>query len=86
MKGSLNRLGIRGCTHTVRRGYAESTHITLNRTLKLVSHSFLVRYELVLGSFEVRYQFVMSSLDCHIRRSFPAYVRVSEIYFIFAIR
>ena len=38
--------------------------------LKLVTHSLLVRYKLVLGSFEGRYQFVMSSLDGHIRRSF----------------
>ena len=39
-------------------------------TLKLVSHSLLARYELVLGSFEVRYQYVMSSFDGHIRRGF----------------
>ena len=42
----------------------------VERTLKLVSHLFLVRYELVLVSFEVRYQFVMASLDGHIRRGF----------------
>ena len=42
----------------------------MDRTLELVSHSLLVRYELVLGSFEVHYQFVMSSLDGHIRRGF----------------
>ena len=41
---------------------------TVLEPLKLViSHSLLVRYELVLGSFEVRYQFVMPNLDGHIR-------------------
>ena len=47
----------------------------VERTLKLVSHSLLVRYEFVLGSFEVRYQFVMSSLHGHIRQRTRAYPR-----------
>ena len=49
------------------------------RSVKLVSHPLLVRYELVQGSFEIHFQVGMSSLNDHIRRISSAYVCVLEI-------